>query len=189
MLIFSTHSRVTLPQHLRIHTMRKSALPAPRGFALVVTVSLMILLALVAVGFLSLSAVSLRSSSPSLAQEEVKANARLALMLAIGELQKQLGPDQRITANGAIGMCGSWKTTIAIPDSIAFCNKVVRTHFRDATERRTDRETKQGNSIGFDRSSIDSICCQKWPNQPAETTKPLIIKVGRAGGIRTHEKK
>lgn len=69
-----------------------------RGFALVVTLSLMILLTMIAVGLLSLSAVSLRTSSQGQAAAEARANARLALMMALGELQKELGPDSRITA-------------------------------------------------------------------------------------------
>ncbi len=74
-----------------------SALVHPRGFALVTTVSLMVLLAVLCVGLLGLSAVSLRSSSQAQAQAEAQANARLALMTAIGELQKEMGPDQRIS--------------------------------------------------------------------------------------------
>lgn len=58
----------------------------------------MILLTVIAVGLLSLSSISLRSSSQSLAMQSARANARVALMLAIGDLQKQLGPDGRISS-------------------------------------------------------------------------------------------
>ncbi|MCU0781334.1 MAG: hypothetical protein MUF04_09575, partial [Akkermansiaceae bacterium] len=73
-----------------------------RGFALVITLSLMILLALLSVGLLSLSAVSLRASGQIGARAEAKANARLALMIALGELQKEMGPDMRVSAEAAI---------------------------------------------------------------------------------------
>ncbi|MEY3895468.1 MAG: hypothetical protein RLZZ214_987, partial [Verrucomicrobiota bacterium] len=74
------------------------ACSAQDGFALVVTLSLMILLTVIAVGLLTLSSVTLRSSSQGEAAAAARANARLALMMAIGELQKELGPDSRISA-------------------------------------------------------------------------------------------
>ncbi|MEO5714118.1 MAG: hypothetical protein ABIT37_11580 [Luteolibacter sp.] len=72
--------------------------PVAGGFALIVTLSLMILLTVVAVGLLSLSSISLRSASQEDAMQMARSNARVALMLAIGDLQKQLGPDTRISA-------------------------------------------------------------------------------------------
>jgi len=58
----------------------------------------MILLTVIAVGLLTLSSVSLRTSSQGDSMQAARANARVALMLAIGDLQKQLGPDTRISA-------------------------------------------------------------------------------------------
>jgi hypothetical protein len=77
------------------------------GFALVITMALMVLLMVLAVGLLSLSSIEIRSSGASSSMAQAKANARLALMLAIGELQKQAGPDQRITARSDIRQKGS----------------------------------------------------------------------------------
>lgn len=94
---------------------------------MVVTLSLMVLLTLLAVGMLSLSAVSLRTGSQGMAKREAQANARMALMIAIGELQKQMGSDQRISANAGIldkpgsfdvkqkHWMGSWDAWIAGP--------------------------------------------------------------------------
>jgi hypothetical protein len=99
------------------------SLPPERGksgFALVVTLSLLILLTILAVGLLSLSAVTLRASGQANAQTEARANARVALMLAIGELQRHTGPDTRVTAPANIvdssypqvlGVWRSWEGT------------------------------------------------------------------------------
>jgi len=77
----------------------------------------MILLTVLAVGLLSLSTISLRSVSRQAATDIARANARMALMLALGELQKSTGDDRRITADGAIfpsakhpNAVGVWKS-------------------------------------------------------------------------------
>lgn len=90
----------------------------PKGFALVITLSLMILLTVIAVGLLTLSSISLRASTQGQAVAVAQANAKLAMMLALGELQKSAGPDQRVTARGDIlatnttnpHWTGVWKT-------------------------------------------------------------------------------
>lgn len=81
--------------------------PRSRGFSLVVSLFLMVVMTLIATGLLSLSSIALRSASRASDQEIAKANARLALMIAIGELQTALGPDQRVSAPGAILESGS----------------------------------------------------------------------------------
>ncbi len=68
------------------------------GFALIVSLMLMVLLAILALGVLSLSAVTLRSSKQYEPRAIAEANARMALMIAIGQLQTEMGPDQRINA-------------------------------------------------------------------------------------------
>ena len=64
--------------------------PHSRGFALVATVSMMVLLTLVAIAMLSLSTIEQRSSGGGAndADRMARANARMALMMALGELQK-----------------------------------------------------------------------------------------------------
>lgn len=96
---------------------------APRkhhyGFALVATVSMMVLMTLIAVGMLSLSTIEQRSSGGSAneANRTARANARMALMIAMGELQKAAGPDQRVSATASIlaegnqpHLLGVWKS-------------------------------------------------------------------------------
>ncbi len=80
-------------------------IPAPgkdHGFALVVTIAMLVLMVVVAVGLLSLASVSAKSTSINSAEQRARSNARMALMMAIDKLQMQLGPDQRISANASI---------------------------------------------------------------------------------------
>ncbi len=69
-----------------------------QGFTLILTISLLVLLTMVGIGLLTLSSVTLRSSSQASAQRIARDNARMAMMIAISQLQKHAGSDQRVTA-------------------------------------------------------------------------------------------
>lgn len=55
-----------------------------------------------AMGMLSLSAITVRKSGRDGARQEAEANARMALMFAIAEIQQHLGPDQRVSGDARI---------------------------------------------------------------------------------------
>ena len=68
------------------------------GFALIATMSVMVLLVMVSMGVMSLSKSQVRNSKNYSAKMEAQANARMALVMALGDLQKAMGPDQRVSA-------------------------------------------------------------------------------------------
>ncbi len=77
----------------------------------------MILLVVIAVGLLSLSSISLRASGQASSGAIARENARLGMMIALGELQKNLGPDAAVSADSSVVMqspqrphlTGAWK--------------------------------------------------------------------------------
>ncbi|QJE97971.1 hypothetical protein [Luteolibacter luteus] len=111
----------SFPENMRARAFRLRK--GRRGFALVISLSLMVLLTVLAVGLLTLSSVSLRGSGQSEAMQVARSNARMALSLAIGQLQKSAGPDQRITAPAQLaeeaapkGLTGVWKGVLPTAD-------------------------------------------------------------------------
>ncbi|MFM2171916.1 MAG: hypothetical protein RI957_2145, partial [Verrucomicrobiota bacterium] len=89
-----------------------------RGFTLVITISLLVLLTLVAMGLLSLSTVQLRTSSQGDAMARARSHARMALMMGLGELQKSMGPDGRIcTTAEQMGVTGTHANWVGVYDA------------------------------------------------------------------------
>lgn len=89
-----------------------------RGFTLILVMSMLMLLVMIGVGVLSLSAITLRQSSNERAMIIARSNAKMALQLAMGDLQKSCGRDQAVTAHaGILGdnaknqqWTGAWRT-------------------------------------------------------------------------------
>ena len=96
------------------------ALPAPppkggtpthatQGFALVIALSMMAFVLVLLLSMTLLVQVETTNSRQALNQLRAKESARLALMMALGDLQRYAGPDQRVTARAEI--LGSSRTT------------------------------------------------------------------------------
>ncbi len=90
-----------------------------KGFALISALSIMVLLVMITVGMLTLSTSEVRQSTQAIHQLEAQANARMALQIALGQLQQYVGQDQRVTATAAINentldekkhLVGVWST-------------------------------------------------------------------------------
>lgn len=96
------------------------------GFALVSAVSVLALLLLIGLAILSLSTSTTREAKVDRHAEIARANARMALSIAIAQLQEAMGPDQRVSATADIladsnaplpgreKWLGAWKTTYEV---------------------------------------------------------------------------
>lgn len=110
----------------------------------------MILLVVIAVGLLSLSSVSLRAAGQASSGAIARENARLGMMMALGELQKNLGPDTSVSA-----------------DVSAIMDNPTRPHLTGAWQRGTDATAAEGwhwapNSTGSPNYSGKSSFFKGW---------------------------
>src|SRR5690625_180970 len=67
------------------------------GFALIITLTLMAFVVLLLVGLITFSRVETTTTSNQLSLNQARENARFALDIALSELQRHAGPDDRIT--------------------------------------------------------------------------------------------
>jgi hypothetical protein len=166
------------------------------GFALVVALMMMILLTVVGVGLLTLSTISLRTSQQGSAAAEAQANARLGLMMAIGQLQQVSGPDQRVTAtaniiNGAADgkrhWTGVWSTEgwdVTKPNERKFFDWLVSDSRLDPAKSLTEEAVKQPVISGNDVVTlVGNGSSEGVPgNEVRARLVPVTRADGRAGG-------
>lgn len=95
-----------------------------RGFALLLTLSLMAFLVVLLLSLVTLIHVEMLSTSTAQKTNSARENATLALNIALGQLQQYAGPDQRVTARADINRLntgnpkwiGIWDSTPTDPD-------------------------------------------------------------------------
>ncbi|MFA6959865.1 MAG: hypothetical protein WC205_03830 [Opitutaceae bacterium] len=80
-----------------------------KGFALLITITLLAFLVLLLVSLASLTRVETQVAGNAQTVDRAKANALFALQVAIGELQRSAGPDQRVTARADLGAAANIK--------------------------------------------------------------------------------
>ena len=73
-----------------------------KGYALIATVSILSLIAMIALAMVSLASSVTKTESHAVHLERAKANARMGLTMALGQLQRYAGPDQRVTAGAEV---------------------------------------------------------------------------------------
>ena len=86
-----------------MHTARQTDRNRRRGFALLITITLVAFLVLVLVSLATLTRVETQVAGNSQTADKARANALFALQVALGELQRSAGPDQRVTARADLG--------------------------------------------------------------------------------------
>ena len=81
---------------------RRSRASTRRGFALLITITLLAFLVLLLVSLASLTRVETQVAANNAQLAQARANALFALNLAVGQLQRYAGPDQAVTARADI---------------------------------------------------------------------------------------
>ncbi len=187
-----THKKPTKPSQASLF----QASPGNRGFALVVTLTLMVLLSILALGMLSLSSVQLRTTSRSDSMEVARANALLALQIAIADLQTHAGLDNRITAPGGVlpgthadqqMITGVWESNPLGPDSTDsdFKAATKSTKFKKwlvsgADQRELVKDTFLGSPASSDnKNAVDLVAATNTTTSiPAVRAAKVSIKEG-----------
>lgn len=90
---------VPLPQRSTLSSQRASGPRRSRGFALLITLTLLAFVVLLLVGLASYTRIETAVAGNFQKQAQARQNAQLALDVALAQLQKHAGPDTRVTAS------------------------------------------------------------------------------------------
>ena len=129
------------------------------GFALVIALSLMAFILLLILSITTLVRVETQGANIQLAQLEARMNAQLGAMIALGDLQRYTGPDQRVTARsdillapGVSGIAGQTRWT-GVWSSKETTNNPLDT--ADGLAGRQPRWLVSGNGSDPNTSALD----------------------------------
>jgi Tfp pilus assembly protein PilX len=186
------------PPHLGLIPVSKNPAtprPAPvrssRGFALLITITLLAFLVLLLVSLASLTRVETQVADNNQRLSQARQNALMALNIALGQLQKHTGLDQRVTARADVikPSTVTWSTSAA-PDTALAADKSGIDAYWQGTKRNRHwiGAWKNSNSTAFNANnpaaSNPSPSLQSWlvsGNENAatgDTFKPVDVVTG-----------
>ena len=127
----------------RIRRLHPQTQASKKGFALVVSLSLMSFVLLLILSIATMTRVETSVSQTSLTQLHAQQQALLGLQLALGELQKSTGPDQRVSAPADLltgtdqsraNVVGVWSSKDQDNDSISPADRLLNWLTSDARD-------------------------------------------------------
>lgn len=179
-------------RHARI-TSSPSRKRSKKGFALIATLTLMMLLAMLAVTLMATAASQNRIALQTMLQAEARQQALVGLDAAIGALQVELGPDQRVTANSGIlsqnegalpqhllGVWNSWDGPIYGKSVSGLGNKITET-YKQGREQMFRRWLISSRDVNETRTmDAANKLCNRMPGQ-----RVCLVGEGTLGKSRT----
>lgn len=144
-----------------------------RGFALCATLMLMTLLIVIGIGTLTLSTITLRESDRDRSGQIARQNARLGLMLAIGELQRSMGPDRRVSAPSSIHSDSKRKNLTGVWESWKWDGRGAAPDYDQQKRSRFVRWLASGPEA--------SVTQETWPKEPTEGRIAELVKATLSG--------
>lgn len=89
------------------HPSKRLPAEKKKGFAVLIALSLMSFVLVIVLSLILMASVEIANAANAKDRLLARENARLGLMIALGDLQKHAGPDQRVTARAEISGTGS----------------------------------------------------------------------------------
>jgi Tfp pilus assembly protein PilX len=171
---------------------RHSSLDIPRrkrrgGFALLITITLLAFLVLLLVSLASLTRVETQVASNNQSISQARQNALMALNLALGQLQRHTGPDQRVTATADLQPLATEAAPATYPTNdpasgvslngtTSTVLSSIDTYWQDSRNRRWTGVWKNGNttdvatSADIPANANPVAALQSWLISGNETT-------------------
>jgi hypothetical protein len=135
-----------------------------RGFALLITITLLAFLVLLLVSLASLTRVETQVAGNNQQLAQARQNALMALNIALGQLQKYTGPDQRVTATADLQPLATVPAPGNYPTSDPASGQSLTAAGASASAKISATATALGNIDAYWRASRNRHWTGAWKN-------------------------